>query len=62
MARSQAAVRPPLEKLEKTVLKPRGSTSFKAKFPGVFGFDRPDFQIESFPLALRAENQSEQDD
>lgn len=48
--------------LDKMVLKPRGSTSFKATFPGIISFDRPDFQIDGVPLAPRAENQPEQED
>ncbi|MGB6367693.1 MAG: hypothetical protein WBG93_12775 [Thermoanaerobaculia bacterium] len=45
--------------LQKQVLNPKGSTSFKATFPGTLSFDRPDFQIDSVPLVPRVENDSE---
>jgi len=42
------------------VLNPRASSTFKATFPGTLSFDRPDFQVDSVPLAPRVENQTEQ--
>jgi hypothetical protein len=48
--------------LDREVLNPRASTSFKATFPGTLSFDRPDFQIDSIPLAPRVENQPAQED
>ena len=48
--------------LDREVLNPRASTSFKATFAGTLSFDRPDFQIDSVPLAPRVENQTEQEE
>jgi hypothetical protein len=48
--------------LQKQVLNPRASTTFKATFPGVLSFDRPDFEINTIALLPREENQPEQED
>ena len=39
--------------LQKQVLNPRASTTFKATFPGVLSFDRPDFEVNTVPLLPR---------
>jgi len=47
--------------LEATVLAAGRSTSFRATFPGIVGFDRPEFQVASAPLAAREEPEDEDD-
>jgi hypothetical protein len=48
--------------LQKEVLNPRASTTFKATFAGVLSFDRPDFEINTIPLLPREEDQPQQED
>jgi hypothetical protein len=48
--------------LEDTVLSGGEATSLKATFPGILGFDRPEFRIDSTPLRPKAESQPEQED